>query len=201
MGKKCLWIILILAVVVLGIFVGLYIAKINAAHAPTPSHTTARSTNPTIYPSFQPTTTQGVLSEEETLAEVIRGIVDNIENAQLQTDLERIGYAARLVNQWINQCEDAPEGEGYDTPYFFLVERKYTYLGPMQSLKAILDAMGYTWSHINENTDQHQWLEVDNVDGKTAFADPIVVGMVGFGDPYEDDCYYYDWENGLVFYR
>ena len=67
----------------------------------------------------------------------------------------------------------------YRTPYGVFVAGVYTCAGSTRALGRVLDYMGYTWTHTNENQWSHQWC-VLTMDGQTGFADGMG-GFAGYG--------------------
>ena len=48
----------------------------------------------------------------------------------------------------------------------------------------ILEELGYTWTHVNENQWKHQWVKV-TMDGQVGWADGML-GAAGYGEyPYQ----------------
>lgn len=56
----------------------------------------------------------------------------------------------------------------------------YTCAGSTRALGRVLDYMGYSWQHVNENKWSHQWCIV-TMDGQTGYADGMG-GIAGYGE-------------------
>ena len=56
----------------------------------------------------------------------------------------------------------------------------YTCAGTTRALGRVLDYMGYSWQHVNENKWSHQWCIV-TMDGQAGYADGMG-GIAGYGE-------------------
>lgn len=111
------------------------------------------------------------------------------------TDLERIGLAASVVyTQYVKKTSgvyryDLVDGAliatripGYNQPFGTLVSYYSSCAGNTRALGLVLEYMGFEWYHMNADQETHQWCVVYDVDGKAAFADAAIGGIVGYGD-------------------
>ena len=117
-------------------------------------------------------------SKEAQALEVARQIAASIPTGI--SDLERVGRAAREVSQYCQNATYTTSGENYNTPYGVFIAGEYSCAGATRALGLVLDCMGYTWTHVNENQMTHQWCELV-MDGQRGYADGQV-GIVGYGD-------------------
>lgn len=98
-----------------------------------------------------------------------------LKDPSVKTDEERIQMAANISAYYSSMCQYGNDEAGhYRSPYGVFVAGIYTCSGSTRALGRILDYMGYSWTHINENQWSHQWCEI-KVNGKTIRAD----GQVG----------------------
>lgn len=112
---------------------------------------------------------------------ICRGIAEAIlADGQYKTDEEKVSAAARVVSE---QCLKITYGQDgnkyYRSPYGVFVSGNYTCAGATRALGRILEFMGYSWEHVGENEEEHQWC-VLTMDGKKGWADGQG-GIVGFG--------------------
>ncbi len=99
------------------------------------------------------------------------------------SDLDRVTLASEIVYLYCLDSHYTMEGSYYYRPYGVFIKGEYSCAGATRALGAVLDYMGYDWSHINENQYTHQWCRV-YMDGEWGWADPMT-GMAGYGDyPY-----------------
>ena len=96
------------------------------------------------------------------------------------TDLARVTAAAEVVAGYCNAGEYGMDSNKYyRSPYGVFVAGVYTCAGSTRALGRILDFMGYSWQHTNENQNRHQWC-VLTLDGQTGFADGMA-GIASYG--------------------
>lgn len=93
------------------------------------------------------------------------------------TDLERVSIAAAVVAEYCSCGVYTMEGEYYDTAYGVFIKGEYSCAGATRALGMLLECMGYSWTHVNENLYTHQWVEV-YMDGQLGWAD----GQLGTAD-------------------
>ena len=86
------------------------------------------------------------------------------------TDLELISIACQLVGEYCRVCTYTTDDPDYSTAYGVFIKRVYTCAGSVRALGLVLDCMGYSWEHVNENEWSHQWCEL-TMDGKRGWAD------------------------------
>lgn len=91
------------------------------------------------------------------------------------SDLERVKRAAATVSRYCGTATYTMSGENYNTAYGVFIAKEYSCAGATRALGMVLECMGYSWTHINENQMTHQWCEL-KMDGQTGYAD----GMAGF---------------------
>ena len=136
---------------------------------------------------------------EQMAKEEAKAIADYIMNKlSLNSDLERIAVAARIVYEYMDAGNTIPsytinpDGStscnivGYNRPFGTLITGYSTCAGDVRALGLILEYMGFEWYHVNANQWDHQWCVVYDVDGQTAFADGSWNGVVGYGERKED---------------
>lgn len=97
------------------------------------------------------------------------------------TDCQRIDAAARKVAEYCNACVyGGDQYKYYRSPYGVFVAGVYTCSGSTRALGRVLDYMGYSWEHMNENENRHQWCIV-TMDGQKGYADGMG-GFAGYGE-------------------
>lgn len=101
------------------------------------------------------------------------------------TDLERVSMAAAVVADYCSRAMYTMDGEYYATAYGVFVKGEYSCAGATRALGMLLECMGYSWTHVNENLYTHQWVEV-YMDGQLGWADGQL-GMADYGEfPYAE---------------
>ncbi len=106
--------------------------------------------------------------------EVAQQIADSITG---NSDLEKVRQAAQIVAEYSWNAVYTTEDPDYQTAYGVLCKGVYTCAGSTRALGLVLECMGYSWSHVNENQWSHQWCSVV-MDGQQGWAD----GMGGIAD-------------------
>ena len=94
-------------------------------------------------------------------------------------DIEKVAYAAGVINAYCAQGTYTTEGKIYRTAYGVFVGGEYSCAGATRALGLVLDYLGITWVHKNANTWNDQWCQVI-VDGKEGYADAITASA-GYG--------------------
>lgn len=115
------------------------------------------------------------------------------------TDLELVSIACKLVGEYCRVCTYTTKDPDYYTAYGVFVKGVYTCAGSVRALGMVLDCMGYSWTHVNENQWDHQWCEL-NMDGKKGWADAYdgyAYGELGIGAGYGS----YDSSGGSSVYE
>ena len=97
-----------------------------------------------------------------------------------ETDLDRVAAAAAIVADYSSRATYTMSGEDYATAYGVFVKGEYSCAGSTRALGMLLECMGYSWRHVNENLYTHQWVEI-TMDGQRGWADGQI-GMAGYGD-------------------
>lgn len=95
------------------------------------------------------------------------------------TDLEKVSKAAQAVSGYYYQGVHKESGEDYATAYGVFIKGESSCAGCTRALGMVLEEMGYSWKHVNENQWTHQWVIV-TMDGKVGYADGQV-GWAGYG--------------------
>lgn len=99
----------------------------------------------------------------------------------LKTDLARVNAAAQVAAYYSSGCKYGSDAKGhYRSPYGVFIDNVYTCAGSTRACGRILDYMGYSWTHANENQNTHQWCEL-TMDGKKGYADGMA-GIADYGD-------------------
>lgn len=110
--------------------------------------------------------------------EIAQRFADSITG---NTDVERVSKAASIVSIICsNCCVYTTEDPDYPTAYGVFVKGVYTCAGSTRALGMVLECMGYSWTHVNENEWTHQWCEVV-MDDNLGWADGQL-GQAGYGD-------------------
>lgn len=118
-------------------------------------------------------------AEADLHAQLLASMVLN--NPANDTDLKKVQEAAHLINLYCSKpaYDDTVEGD-YRSPYGVFVTKSYSCAGETRALGRVLDFMGFSWTHKNENQGRHQWVIV-NMDGQVGYADPQGA-YVGYGE-------------------
>ena len=95
------------------------------------------------------------------------------------SDIERVSLAANIVSYYCSFDSYTMEGKDYRTPYGVFIKGEYSCAGATRALGMVLECMGYSWQHVNENQYSHQWCEL-MMDGQIGYADGQT-GRVGYG--------------------
>ena len=113
---------------------------------------------------------------------VAKQIADSImANTAYTTDLQRVNAAAVTVAGYCQNCiYGSDQNKWYRSPYGVFIGGVYTCAGSARALGRVLDYMGYSWQHTNENQNKHQWCIV-TMDGQVGFADGMG-GFAGYGE-------------------
>ena len=135
---------------------------------------------------------------EQMAKEEAKRIAEYVMQLPVNTDLERIGAAALIVNMYMGEGYTIPNYTidangnahcdivGYNRPFGTLITGYSTCAGDTRALGLILEYMGFEWYHVNSGQYDHQWCVVYDVDGQTAFADGAYMGVVGYGERQDD---------------
>lgn len=120
----------------------------------------------------------GVAAAEAIASQIASSIMSE---PSFTTDLQRVSAAAAIVSAYCDGCVYGnDESKYYRSPYGVFVAGVYTCAGSTRALGRVLDYMGYSWQHHNENQNSHQWCIV-TMDGQTGFADGMG-GFAGYGE-------------------
>ena len=126
---------------------------------------------------------QNCTQEQADQADAIASqIADSImSDPAYTTDLQRVTAAAQTVASYCNNSVyGTDENKYYRSPYGVFVAGVYTCAGSTRALGRVLDYMGYSWQHTNENKWVHQWC-ILTMDGQTGYADGMG-GIAGYGE-------------------
>ena len=96
-----------------------------------------------------------------------------------ETDLEKVQKAAQIVSTYCAYAGYTMEGKDYRTAYGVFIKGEYSCAGATRALGMLLNCMGYSYEHVNENQYTHQWC-VLTMDGQIRYADGQV-GWAGYG--------------------
>lgn len=96
-----------------------------------------------------------------------------------ETDLEKVKKAAQIVSAYCASAGYTMEGKDYRTPYGVFIKGEYSCAGATRALGMVLNCMGYSYEHVNENQYTHQWC-ILTMDGQIGYADGQV-GWAGYG--------------------
>lgn len=110
-----------------------------------------------------------------------KAIADTIlSDKTLVTDLQKVQAAAETVSYLCSiSIYGSDKEKYYRSPAGLLIKGVYTCAGSTRTLGRILDFMGYSWQHANENQNIHQWC-ILQMDGQIGFADGMG-GFAGYG--------------------
>lgn len=118
----------------------------------------------------------GSNSKEAQARAVARQIANSITGS---TDLEKITKAAQIVSEYYRRGVHKESGSDYYTAYGVFIKGEASCAGCTRALGMVLEYMGYSWKHANENQWTHQWVIV-TMDGQEGYADGQV-GWAGYG--------------------
>ena len=116
---------------------------------------------------------------------------------ELTSDLDRVMAATYIAKTYSDACTYGNDSAGhYRSPYGVFWAGVYTCAGSTRALGRILDYMGFSWTHANENQYQHQWCEL-YMDGYFGYADGMggFAGYGEYGSGYDGNGMYFDGEN------
>ena len=125
---------------------------------------------------------KGISSDKAAQADMIaQNIAASIlANPAYTTDLQKVNAAAQVVASYCTQAVYGTDANRYyRSPYGVFISHNYTCAGSTRALGRVLDYMGYTWVHSNENQNSHQWC-ILIMDGQQGFADGMG-GFAGYG--------------------
>ena len=86
-------------------------------------------------------------------------------------------YTDLYKEELVGDVETA--GSDYYTAYGVFIKGESSCAGCTRALGMVLEEMGYSWKHVNENQWTHQWVEL-TMDGQVGYADGQV-GLAGYG--------------------
>ena len=115
-------------------------------------------------------------SKTEQARAVAQSIADKIGPG---TDLERVTQAAQAVAEYCAKCVYTTSGSDYSQAYGVFIAGEYSCAGATRALGMVLECMGYSWEHANENQWTHQWCILE-MDGQAGWADGQI-GFAGYG--------------------
>ena len=95
------------------------------------------------------------------------------------TDLEKVSKAAQIVSEYYQKGVHKESGVDYRTAYGVFIKGESSCAGTTRALGMVLEEMGYSWTHANENQWNHQWV-ILYMDGQIGYADGQI-GLVGYG--------------------
>ncbi len=106
-----------------------------------------------------------------------------LADTSLTTDLAKVQRAAQKVAVYASKCRYTMEGDYYASAYGVFIKGEYSCAGTARALGMVLECMGYSWKHVNEDGYTHQWVEL-TMDGQYGWADafPTIGGQAGYGD-------------------
>ncbi len=137
-----------------------------------------KTTKKTTTGSTKPTTT--ALSAESKYNQA-RAVAEELAAGITgSNDLERVYQAAQIVADYSSRATYTMEGKDYATAYGVFIKGEYSCAGSTRALGMLLECMGYSWKHVNENQYTHQWVEV-TMDGQKGWADGQI-GKAGYGE-------------------
>ena len=125
-------------------------------------------------------------ADKDAIAKVIAKEIAEAALSYGTTDREKVYVAAYIVSCYCANDTYTMSGKDYRTAYGVFVKGEYSCAGSTRALGLVLDCMGYSWTHVNENQYTHQWCEL-YMDGQKGWAD----GMGG-------DCGYGEWGQNSV---
>lgn len=142
-----------------------------------PAPTTTKPTTATQPTAAKPAATRPpTQSKAEQARAVAQQIADSIGPG---TDLERVSQAAMAVSQYCSKAAYTTQGSDYSQAYGVFIKGEYSCAGATRALGMVLECMGYTWEHVNENQWTHQWCRLE-MDGQVGWADGQL-GWAGYG--------------------
>lgn len=116
----------------------------------------------------------------DTPEHVARVIVDCINASQPKSEIDRLSLAAEFVHLFCQRCTYTESGPYYYKPIGVFIKHQYSCAGATRAVGMVLNMMGYSYRHVNENKWAHQWAIV-NLHGQNAWVDADL-GQAGWGD-------------------
>lgn len=151
----------------------------NTNNSNNTSNKTNRKYSNAIIKKYYSNCTDEQIAEAEAIA---KGIATKAKKSSSDA-IQQIAYAAREVSGYYwRYCnyDSTYSNPYYRSPYGVFCAGIATCSGTTRALGRVLDHMGYSWKHINENKYTHQWNEL-TVNGQKAWADGMA-GVAGLGD-------------------
>lgn len=112
----------------------------------------------------------------EHVAQLIAQLVGPVKTTQLA----QVEQAARYVNAFCNDGRYTMSGPYYNKPYGVFIAHEFSCAGGTRAMGLVLNELGYSYRHVNENLYTHQWCETV-LDGRKAWVDGTN-GYAGYGE-------------------
>ncbi len=156
----------------------------NPTTPSTPSNSkpsqTCKTSKATLTKRGYKSTDQNACQKDEEATKIAQKIASDILAKGYTTDLAKVEEAASIVSSYYYKGVHAESGLDYRTPYGVFVKGESSCAGATRALGLVLELMGYSWTHANENEWTHQWV-ILKMDGQIGFADGQV-GMASYGE-------------------
>lgn len=124
-------------------------------------------------------TDQDACKKDKEASAIAKQIASEVLAKGYTKDIDKVGEAASIVSSYYYKGVHVESGLDYRTPYGVFVKGESSCAGATRALGQVLEELGYSWTHANENAWTHQWVILE-MDGQIGFADGQV-GMVGYG--------------------
>lgn len=124
-------------------------------------------------------TDQDACKKDKEASVIAKQIASEVLAKGYTKDIDKVGEAASIVSSYYYKGVHVESGLDYRTPYGVFVKGESSCAGATRALGQVLDELGYSWTHANENAWTHQWVILE-MDGQIGYADGQV-GMVGYG--------------------
>ncbi len=148
----------------------------NTSNNKTSNNGTSSSTGTSSSGTSSSSSSNSKSAKLEQARVVARQIAQSITGS---TDLEKVTKAAEIVSSYYYRGVHKESGEDYNTAYGVFIKGEASCAGCTRALGMVLEMMGYSWTHANENQWTHQWV-ILTMDGQIGYADGQV-GWAGYG--------------------
>ncbi len=146
---------------------------------PTPNKNSCETSQSTLTKRGYKTTDKDACKKDREATVIAKQIAKEVLAKGYTKDLDKVEKAASIVSSYYYKGVHVESGLDYRTPYGVFIKGESSCAGATRALGQVLDELGYSWTHANENAWTHQWVILE-MDGQMGYADGQV-GMVGYG--------------------
>ncbi len=146
---------------------------------PSTSQSACQTSKSTLTKRGYKSTDKDACEKDKEASVIAKQIANEVLAKGYTKDIDKVGEAASIVSSYYYKGVHVESGLDYRTPYGVFIKGESSCAGATRALGQVLDELGYSWTHANENAWTHQWVIIE-MDGQIGFADGQV-GMVGYG--------------------